>query len=123
VTVSRGAHWTGGEQLRARRIVAVYDAIVRRGLAFHEAQPALARLPGARGRSPKRVGHNLLERLRGHKAAVLRFVFNGQIDAAFNGLTHQPAQGPSQRRMSFVTHSFGGKSVDILFPKLWMDVR
>jgi transposase len=60
----------------ARRIVAVYDAIVRRGLAFHEAQPALARLPGARGRSPKRVGHNLLERLRDHKAAVLRFVFD-----------------------------------------------
>lgn len=60
----------------ARRIVAVYDAILRRGLAFHEAQPALTRRPGARGRSPKRVGHNLLERLRDYKAAVLRFVFD-----------------------------------------------
>ena len=60
----------------ARRIVAVYDAIVRRGLAFHEAQPPLARCVGARGRAPKRVGHNLLERLRDHKAAVLRFVFD-----------------------------------------------
>ena len=60
----------------ARRIVAVYDAIVRRGLAFHEAQPALARRAGARGRSPRRVGHNLLQRLRDHKAEVLRFVFD-----------------------------------------------
>ncbi len=60
----------------ARRIVAVYDAIIRRGLAFHAAQPTLARRPGARGRSPKRVGHNLLERLRDHKTAVLRFVFD-----------------------------------------------
>jgi transposase len=60
----------------ARRIVSVYDAIVRRGLAFHEAQPPLTRRAGARGRSPKRVGHNLLERLRDHKPAVLRFVFN-----------------------------------------------
>jgi transposase len=60
----------------ARRIVAVYDAIVARGLAFHEAQPALARRAGARGRSPKRVGHNLLERLRDHKMAVLRFIFD-----------------------------------------------
>ena len=36
----------------------------------------LARRPGARGRSPKRVGHNLLQRLRDHKAEVLRFVFD-----------------------------------------------
>jgi transposase len=60
----------------ARRIVAVYDAIIRRGLAYHEAQTPLLRRPGARGRSPKRIGHNLLERLRDHKAAVLRFVFD-----------------------------------------------
>ncbi len=58
----------------ARRILSVYDAIVRRGLAFHEAQPPLARRPGARGRTPKRVGHNLLERLRVYKTEVLRFV-------------------------------------------------
>ncbi len=48
----------------------------RRGFAFHAAQPPLARRAGARGRTPKRVGHNLLERLRDHKANVLRFVFD-----------------------------------------------
>ena len=42
----------------ARRIVAVYNAIIRCGFTFHEAQPALARRPGARGRSPRRVGQS-----------------------------------------------------------------
>jgi transposase len=60
----------------SRRIVAVYDAIVVRGLAFHERQPALGRRPGARGRSAKRPGHNLLVRLRGFKTEVLRFLFD-----------------------------------------------
>jgi transposase len=60
----------------SRRIVAVYDAIIARGLAFHEQQPALERRPGARGRSAKRPGHNLLIRLRGFKTEVLRFLFD-----------------------------------------------
>ena len=58
------------------RIVAAYDAIVRRGLAFHEQQPALQRRPGARGKLPKRPGHNLLVRLRDFKTEVLRFLFD-----------------------------------------------
>ena len=58
----------------ARRIVAVYDAILRRGFAFHEALPPLARRDSARGRSPKRVGHTLLQRLRDHRTQVLRFM-------------------------------------------------
>ncbi len=36
-----------------------YDAILTAGLAFHEAQPALAKAR-RRGRPPRRVGHNLL---------------------------------------------------------------
>jgi len=60
----------------SRRIVAVYDAIVLRGLAFHEQQPPLGRRPGARGRSAKRPGHNLLIRLRDFKTEVLRFLFD-----------------------------------------------
>ena len=60
----------------SRRIVAVYDAIVLRGLAFHEQQPALGRRPGARGKSARRPGHNLLVRLRDFKTEVLRFLFD-----------------------------------------------
>lgn len=51
-----------------------YDAIVEQGFAFHQAQPALERQKGARGRPPRRTGDNLLIRLRDHKADVLRFI-------------------------------------------------
>jgi len=55
-----------------------YDAILARGFAFHEAQPALVRASGEakgrRGRTPRRVGHNLLLRLNTRKHDVLRFL-------------------------------------------------
>jgi transposase len=56
-----------------------YDGIVKEGLAFHEAQPALARTPASgerkrRGRRPRRTGHNLLLRLSSRKEDVLRFL-------------------------------------------------
>jgi transposase len=75
----RGAMEKGQSAVAERisqRIVAVYDAIVLRGLAFHERQPALGRRPGARGRSARRPGHNLLVRLRDFKTEVLRFLFD-----------------------------------------------
>jgi transposase len=55
-----------------------YDAILLQGFAFHEAQPALVRASGKakirRGRTPRRVGHNLLLRLSTRKHDVLRFL-------------------------------------------------
>ena len=60
-----------------RRFLALYAAIVKRGLEFHEAQPPLTRKSAkARGRSPRRVGHNLLIRLRDHVGEVLRFLYD-----------------------------------------------
>ena len=55
------------------RISAAYDAALAIGFAFHEGQAPLVRTPGARGRPPRRTGHNLLLRLRHCKADVLRF--------------------------------------------------
>jgi transposase len=55
-----------------------YDAIVADGLAFHEAQPVLARTK-PRGRPPRRVGHNLLLRLGTHKQDVLRFLTDPRV--------------------------------------------
>jgi transposase len=55
-----------------------YDAIVADGLAFHDAQPALAK-PRARGRPPRRVGHNLLLRLTTRKPDVLRFLADPRV--------------------------------------------
>ena len=55
-----------------------YDAIVAEGLAFHEAQPALAKTR-PRGRPPRRVGHNLLLRLSTHRQDVLRFLTDPRV--------------------------------------------
>ena len=60
-----------------RRVIALldrgYSAIVAEGLAFHQAQPALAKAR-RRGRPPRRVGHNLLLRLSTRKQDVMRFL-------------------------------------------------
>jgi transposase len=55
-----------------------YDALVAEGLAFHEAQPALAKTR-PRGRPPRRVGHNLLLRLSTRKPDVLRFLTDPRV--------------------------------------------
>ncbi len=51
----------------------LYDSIIEEGLEFHESQEPLART-GKKGRSAKRIGHNLLLRLRDRKADVIRFL-------------------------------------------------
>ncbi len=59
-----------------------YDAILADGLAFHQAQPALLRAGGkakARGRQPRRIGHNLLLRLSVRKHDVLRFLTDPRV--------------------------------------------
>ena len=67
-----------------------YDAIVAQGLAFHDAQPALAK-PRARGRPPRRVGHNLLLRLATRKPDVLRFLTDPSVPFT-NNLAEQDAR-------------------------------
>jgi len=61
-----------------------YDAILAKGLHFHEAQAPLARaaLKGAgkrRGRVPRRTGHNLLLRLATRKQDTLRFLHDPTV--------------------------------------------
>ena len=51
------------------RVFKLYDQIVARGLAFHEHQTSM-------GGRKKRIGHNLLLRLKNFKDAVLRFLTN-----------------------------------------------
>jgi transposase len=55
-----------------------YDTILAEGLAFHQAQPALAKAR-RRGRQPRRVGHNLLLRLITRKLDVLRFLTDPSV--------------------------------------------
>ena len=57
-----------------QRIVALYDRIIQRGIEVHEGLDPIPRKPGARGKTAKRTGHNLLVRLRDFKAETLRFM-------------------------------------------------
>lgn len=59
------------------RICRLYDTIIEQGLAFHESQPELG--SQSRGRKKRRVGHNLLIRLRDYKADVLRFLTDEEV--------------------------------------------
>jgi len=73
-----------------------YDAILTKGLAFHAAQPALVRpertgKAKARGRKPRRVGHNLLLRLSIRKQDVLRFLSDLTVPFT-NNLAEQAAR-------------------------------
>ena len=54
--------------------VARYWEAVRAGLAFHRSLPRLEKR--ARGRTKRRPGHNLLERLKRYKNDVLRFLYD-----------------------------------------------
>jgi transposase len=71
----------GGRPLEARFIANLqrrYDAIVTEGLVFHRAQPALPRTQ-RRGRRRRRIGHNLLVRLKERKQDVLRFLSDPDV--------------------------------------------
>ncbi len=69
-------HHYGGEGIpsqKQQRWLAAYDALVARGLAYHEALPIYRPTP-ARGRVAKRPGHNLAARLKHYRDDVTRFI-------------------------------------------------
>ncbi|HME24424.1 MAG TPA: IS66 family transposase [Acetobacteraceae bacterium] len=79
-----------------------YDAILAQGMAFHAAQPALARAR-PRGRPPRRVGHNLLWRLSTRKQDVLRFLIDPRVpftnnQAERDGRMLEPRSGSRLRQ-------------------------
>jgi transposase len=59
------------------RIDRLYDSLVKKGLAFHEQQTPLTQ--AKRGRQKRRLGHNLLIRLRDYKEDTLRFLTNQNV--------------------------------------------
>ena len=61
-----------------QRLKQVYDSIVERGLKYHLSLPSLNR-NGNRGRTKRRVGHNLLLRLKDFAQDVLRFLFDEEV--------------------------------------------
>lgn len=56
----------------------LYDKIISKGLAYHEALPSY-KPKRARGRQAKHKGHNLLLRLKNFKADTLRFMYEPEV--------------------------------------------
>jgi|SRR5215469_1426504 len=71
------------EKLKRRdraRFLARYDRIIRKGLAFHIRLVSLSATDVKRRGPAKRLkGHNLLLRMKNHKAEVLRFLTNPDV--------------------------------------------
>ncbi|MEM1309908.1 MAG: IS66 family transposase [Cyanobacteria bacterium P01_H01_bin.153] len=65
------------------RIERLYQQIVARGLTFHEALDPLPQKSG-RGRLKRRVGHNLLLRLKQFETDVLRFLRQSEVPFSNN---------------------------------------
>ena len=70
------------EDLQAR-IERLYQQIVARGLTFHEALEPLPQ-KSSRGRPKRRIGHNLLLRLKQFEADVLRFLRQSEVPFSNN---------------------------------------
>jgi transposase len=71
---------------KEERVNRIYDDIVAKGLNYHEALEPLKQ--GKRGRKKRRVGHNLLIRLRDRKDDILRFLSDSMV-AFTNNLAEQ----------------------------------
>jgi transposase len=77
----RCRHFHGDKEIpsiRLHRLMQCYDTIIKEGLDFHDQQTPLPH-PGKRGKKPKRIGHNLLNRLLLYKKDVLRFLDNPAV--------------------------------------------
>lgn len=64
-------------QIIIRRFQKIYDAIIEKGLAFHMGQVPLPQK--GRGRKKKRIGHNLVMRLRNYSVETLRFLTEPEV--------------------------------------------
>ncbi len=111
VHVARAAGARALAQAELDRIHALYDAILALGLAFHEAQPPLARRPDARGRPPRRPGHNLLIRLRDFKGDVLRFAHDFAVPFTNNQAEQDVRMMKLKMKISGGFRSFEGATV------------
>lgn len=91
------------------RFCARYDRIVRQGLAFHESQrPLRASKCKRRGRVPRRTGHNLLLRLKGHKNDALRFLTNPDVPFTNNQAERDIRMMKLKQKISGCFRSEGG---------------
>lgn len=98
------------EPLRhVRRACLGYDVLIARGLAFHEEKPAL-------GGRKRRIGHNLLLRLKNFKSAVLRFLTDPTVTFTNN-------QAEQDLRMMKVKQKISGGFRTVLGAEIFCQIR
>ena len=78
IRMSRLLRYANKHRNKAEAVRLVYDRIVDEGITFHELQTPLT-TESKRGRKKRRIGHNLLLRLRDHREEVLRFLQNNEF--------------------------------------------
>ena len=70
------------EEPKRQRLFALYDKIVESGLRYHEALPRFEKMRNSKkkaGREAKRIGHNLLLRLKNYREETLRFLSDAAV--------------------------------------------
>jgi len=88
----------------------LYDRIVADGLAFHGLQPPLDSA-NKRGKKKRRIGHNLLLRLRDHRDEVLRFLESGEFPFTNNCGEQDLRMMKLRMKISGCFRSFAGAEV------------
>jgi transposase len=94
----------------ADRAERLYERIVAKGLVFHESQPPLGP-ENKRGRRKRRIGHNLLIRLRNFKDDVLRFLHGQSVPFTNNQAERDLRMVKLRQKISGGFRSQGGAEI------------
>jgi transposase len=78
IRMGRLLRYANKHRNKAEAVRLVYDRIVDEGITFHESQTPLT-TESKRGPKKRRIGHNLLVRLRDHREEVLLFLQDDEV--------------------------------------------
>lgn len=110
IRMARLLRYANKHRDKAKVVRLLYDRIVADGLSFHERQPPLAQA-GRRGRRKRRIGHNLLFRLRDHRDEVLRFLEDEDYPFTNNCAEQDLRMMKVRMKISGCFRSFAGAEV------------
>jgi len=96
---------------KQEQLLTIYDAIIFRGLSYHEFLPALPKKNKRRGRIAKRKGHNLLLRLKKFRDATTRFITAWHIPFTNNLAEQDLRMMKVQQKISGCFRSWAGAKI------------
>ena len=87
------------------RLIKLYESILHRGLDFHESLPPLTQKSN-RGLIKRRLGHNLLLRLKDYASDVLRFLTEPDVPFTNNQAERDLRMMKCQQKISGCFRAF-----------------